>query len=571
MTKLRKALPFVLFLLAPACAFSQNECSFTYPFTGNSTQIGVSNLSGQTPCVNWRLTLSVSGTLSSTVTFQTSPDNVTFISVGSTSCSTPTASPCIIEGANPIVGTQGMMYVKSYGAFVRVVVTSSSGSGTGTVRAYGAKGATANAGSGGSGGGGASPGGNNTAAQFNNAGTFGGDETKFQMVQAAVSDPTTAPIITNVGTPGSSTYGYAYTWQTGVGGSLPSSTGLTTTGNATLDATNYNVVAPPACPTGVGIFSVGIFRSNTKGSTARYSQGWLGNIACGGSFHDTGDVCDLNGSFGCALPTTNKTSGEFVAPGFTVAGKSAFGNTAVNQSNDYYLDYSDVGMVYYDEPPNPDTTSGGFLVNRHVPNGTGGQLVALGTEIISTRDNASNIGFMNGTMQFTGHFGSGNINILRGIDNNVEHQSSGHVGTMVGTLTLAQANGTGNTDALVGVSSSVLNGSTGVVTNAYAFYADFIPKLGTNITNAYGLYLNSITGGSAGNVAIKTHLGRNEFGDVVNNASVVFSVMATRMTTDGDQIYCTDCKVTSAIDNTCVNGGAGAMAFRVAGTNKCLQ
>ena len=163
MTTLRKVLPFTLLALVAlwtstrqAQAQNNPDCSFTFKFTGNIVQPGVSNLSGNTPCVNWRLTLSTDaaagGTLSSTVTFQTSPDNFTWSVVPNTPCSSTVQPPCVLQGANPIVGTQGMLYSASYGAYVRVVVTASAGAGTGTIRAYGAKGASASAGSIGGGG-----------------------------------------------------------------------------------------------------------------------------------------------------------------------------------------------------------------------------------------------------------------------------------------------------------------------------------------------------------------------------------------------------------------------------------
>ena len=156
MTNLRKALPYLLLACAALMALplaAQPDCSFTFTFTGASTQTAVSNLSQNTPCVNWRLTLSTTGTLSATVTFYTSPDNITFTAVPNTVCSSTVQPPCVLQGANPIVGTQGMLYVTAYGSYVQVVVTSPSGAGTGTVRGYGAKGASASGGGSGGGGG----------------------------------------------------------------------------------------------------------------------------------------------------------------------------------------------------------------------------------------------------------------------------------------------------------------------------------------------------------------------------------------------------------------------------------
>src|ERR1035438_4307065 len=146
MTTLRKAMPLLLFCAAllvclPLSAQTQ-DTSFTYTFTGDGTYT-VANLSGNTPCVNWRITLSVTGSLTTTATFYTSPDNSTFTVVPNTVCSSTVQPPCILQGANPIVGTQGMMYVAAYGAFVQVITSSSSGTGHGTIRGYGIKGASA--------------------------------------------------------------------------------------------------------------------------------------------------------------------------------------------------------------------------------------------------------------------------------------------------------------------------------------------------------------------------------------------------------------------------------------------
>lgn len=146
----QKALPLILLALCavfagPLAAQAQNDCtSSTFTFTVDAVQTGVPNLSQNSPCVNWRITFSTTGTLTSTVTFQTSPDNSTWTSVPNIACS-GALTPCVIQGTNPTTGAQGMMYVNAYGAFVRVITTGSAGAGKGTIRYYGAKGATANA------------------------------------------------------------------------------------------------------------------------------------------------------------------------------------------------------------------------------------------------------------------------------------------------------------------------------------------------------------------------------------------------------------------------------------------
>jgi len=151
---LRKALPaFLLALVAlwvltghqAQAQASPNDCTaFTFSFTGDANGQTVTNLSQNQPCINWRITLSTTGTLTSSVTFQTSPDGTTWTSVPNTPCSA-VLTPCVIQGANPITGAQGTAYISAYGARVRVITSGSAGAGTGTVRVYGAKGATANA------------------------------------------------------------------------------------------------------------------------------------------------------------------------------------------------------------------------------------------------------------------------------------------------------------------------------------------------------------------------------------------------------------------------------------------
>lgn len=146
MSTLRKALYLVLFVALPLAA-QLTDCAFTRTFTGDLNAASSSNLSGNTPCVNWRVTYSTTGTLASTVTFQTSPDNSSWTSVPNTICSATVQPPCILQGTNPLTGTtQGMSLFAAYGSYVRVITTASSGTGTGTIRGYGAKGATAEVG-----------------------------------------------------------------------------------------------------------------------------------------------------------------------------------------------------------------------------------------------------------------------------------------------------------------------------------------------------------------------------------------------------------------------------------------
>lgn len=53
------------------------------------------------------------------------------------------------------------------------------------------------------------------------------------------------------------------------------------------------------------------------------------------------------------------------------------------------------------------------------------------------------------------------------------------------------------------------------------------------------------------------------------NNSAAFAGLGTP--SNGTQQYCSDCTVTSALDNTCAASGGGSMAFRIAGAWKCVQ
>lgn len=162
----RKALPSLLLMLV-ALAFTLHQhksiqqvfaqtqtpydCSWKFTFSGNATSTSHSNSSTGTPCVAWRITYSSTGTLASAVSFQTSPDNVTFTAVPNTICAPGTiAPPCVVEGANPTANaSSGNVAVRAYDAWTRVVVSGASGTGSGTVTVYGYRGTSASASTGG--------------------------------------------------------------------------------------------------------------------------------------------------------------------------------------------------------------------------------------------------------------------------------------------------------------------------------------------------------------------------------------------------------------------------------------
>jgi hypothetical protein len=97
-------------------------------------------------------------------------------------------------------------------------------------------------------------------------------------------DAPAAPVITNGGTPGSTTYGYKIVVHYSTGGTTAlSAEGTTVTGNATLSGTNYNIITWSAV---TGAASYKVYRT-TGGAT----QGLIATITAGTeTTNDTGIV-----------------------------------------------------------------------------------------------------------------------------------------------------------------------------------------------------------------------------------------------------------------------------------------
>jgi hypothetical protein len=158
-----KAMPILLLL---ACSLygqgtavdcSPNTTSTT--FTAATTGASISNPDNGTPCVSWRVTYQSTGFSALSIRFETSPDNSSWTAVTNSICSATVQPPCVIDGSNPSTTTGNATFaVRAYGVFVRLNVTSVTGSGTITARVYGYKGLSANAGGGSGGGGSGTPG-----------------------------------------------------------------------------------------------------------------------------------------------------------------------------------------------------------------------------------------------------------------------------------------------------------------------------------------------------------------------------------------------------------------------------
>jgi len=128
-----------------------------------------------------------------------------------------------------------------------------------------------------------------------------------ESVQGGLSAPS-APTVTPEGTTGSTTYAYEVTASNAVGQTTPSASGSTTTGNATLSSTDYNLVSWPAVPLAAGSSGNLVYDSNLTNAIA----------AVGPTWGVTGtSVGTANGDVNVLDPGT--TSAEWVFYGSTTA------------------------------------------------------------------------------------------------------------------------------------------------------------------------------------------------------------------------------------------------------------
>jgi hypothetical protein len=136
-----------------------------------------------------------------------------------------------------------------------------------------------------------------------------------------------APTITQSGTAGSTSYSYAIAAVNVNGGStLLSTAATTTTGNATLNSTNFNKVTWTAV---TGVFQYKVYRTASSGSPS--STGLIGTVtgpegAVSTTFNDTG----IAGT--TAAPTVD-TSGQLTATGTALFQNAANSTTAFQIQN----------------------------------------------------------------------------------------------------------------------------------------------------------------------------------------------------------------------------------------------
>ena len=195
----------------------------------------------------------------------------------------------------------------------------------------------------------------------------------------------------------------------------------------------------------------------------------------------------------------------------------------------------------------PDGTSASVITFQSAIPGSALQLYSA---FVNTVDQTGSVGSA---------FDAGGF-ALPAVGTTIGHTVGGHLYTEVfntgGTVTNASALWINGQDSSVA--------PTTLVNERGIWITDLV---GSSI-NTYAIQIDDQTVG-ANNWAIKTGTGKVEFGDVLIIDPVAFAAL-TALTTDGMQISCSDCAVTSALDNTCAGGGPGAQAFRINGAWKCV-
>ena len=283
---------FALTSLFGIGAFGTPDCQWTDTFTSATAGASRANTSaGNAPCVAFRVTYQAEGMTALSIQIEGAPDVA-----GAPGAWVIIPSTAIMQGTNPLTGaTSGTLVVDGavYYPWMRMhvtVFTPTGPSGSITDRVYGYKGTSAGL-SGGSipigpcGGdlSGAFPnctvvgvngalvphsagalGSNaagqlidvsaaipaadgNTSVQYNSGGLLAGDSTQFAWFETSIGTPT-APVVTQHGAAGAVTYAYQIAWLTLAGNGPGGAITTTTTGNAVLSGTNYNIITPPACP-----------------------------------------------------------------------------------------------------------------------------------------------------------------------------------------------------------------------------------------------------------------------------------------------------------------------------------
>lgn len=372
-------------------------------------------------------------------------------------------------------------------------------------------------------------------------GYIGGASTtpSFRFYPDSIGTPA-APVVTQGGTGGSTAYAYQVAWLTQVGWG-PLSAATSTMGNATLSGSNYNIVTPASCPTNATGFAV------VRSADPHNNTGLLPVLgACGGSVHDiypTGGTYEgqLIPWFGPPTDTSAGTYAKFLRSPYGMFGDDPYSFTWVAQPNSAPVQTWD--HVY---------GAGGSFLSENV-NKAGGLFGSTGMF-------ATAIGVGTSTA-YSGNFTA----IHAGGDDTAD----GILGVYAVLSVADSGNVLGPSAAYTAVADSY--GGGGRFTDLYFF--DCGGGFGTTGTGQ-NTCLHSTQPPVPGSTLyfLKEEGGLpSELSGTLKTGTFTLAQLVTLGPAAGTQAYCSDCKVTSALDNTCAGSGTGAVAFEVATTLKCFQ
>lgn len=366
--------------------------------------------------------------------------------------------------------------------------------------------------------------------------------------QTAVPAPV-APIVVVTGGSGTS-YAYKQQFVFPWGRSAPS-VATTVSAAAMLDGSNYNTITAAAC-TGVGE-TVDIFLTTPAG------QGWIANVACSGSYQDMSGM-------GYGEPQTTNAS-----IGGLLGGSWFMGNGSLTPAQDWFNQGGVPSILTASTSITaPTTNSGGGLSNIglfHLNTVNFSASAAndavesnsFYTKILGSQ-NIGSVEVINGQMQLGG---SGNVDLAIGDGFGLSLGTSGTVSRGVAVQgVIVDVDGT-NTETNVFESWTRVFGGTNVLARGLRVRST---QIFGSLTNNIGIEVEDQTG-ATNNLAIKTGLGKIQWGDVEQEATVVFASLPSSPV-NGMMIFCSDCQPTTVtmsviIDATCKAMGTGALAVRI--------
>lgn len=541
----------------------QPDCIIPFTFTAagvfplNPTNNGAGD-NRQKGCAAWTLMYqNGTGMTSVSVTLESGSSPNTTVSFGAF------AGTISMGYSNPIVSdTGGSLQATNGTADISWVRVNVAATGTGILNGvlYGFRNSSAAVNGGGGGGGGCPKGSIDGEVQLK-AGAICGVDTAFVDYTAGIPDPTDAPTVTTSGTPGMTTYTYVIVEATGAGWTLASPTTTITTGNATLDGTNFNnITLPTVADANVYCLMV---RTAGPGSIAVAAP-----VLCDGSVQQDNGISGTFTQSAAGLPGGNTTTG-LTAPGL------------VGMSTNYKFNPS-LGLLLNGGSAMPILTNSILAAVIDPLGNTASPTSALGTGT----DNGfyayltfgTNGGFWQNveTANFAGSpftttslrtgfvkcdTTAGNVSVVLPAASTFPFPT----GTPYGRIITVHKPVAANSCTISTSDGTTIDGSaTYVLTSQFASVTVYWDDDGDGNTPMWAtssrLSFDKVVGSiSAANFPASG----------VPAPSAAFAGIGTPA--NGNILYCTDCTVTSGIDNTCVGSGSGAVAQRINGAWKCEQ